>query len=258
MMIKSKTNEELWNYQSSFLDKRCAVIETPGGLMELYRYNISAVFSYLAKTVLPIRDDESAEREGEYLDRRIMDDLLRDRDMYYYGYRVRKTDDPYPRILSEGDPELMDYVLVKRLDDIPILCKADFRGRDVYAVLTDVLGVRPSLICVDMTGTAYWGLVNKNPDGDVHWELGQGYYVHGDIAMTGEPYGDNIPLVEPFDFSKYRQQDKPQTPIPDHARTPHVTLHWQEREGGAIRRYPGDLLGATKPVHHEHGDWWLD
>ena len=251
MRFKCTTNKELWDYQSSFLNKRSVVLFDKYD-EEHRRYNVAAVYYYLAKNALPWQGIEHRTQETKYLLHLIKDHLMRGDEIFYYGCRAQLTDEPYPRILSDGDPEYMDYVLVKRLDDIPILCKANFNGQSAYQSIQDIIGAVPRSFDMDESGTTYWGAVTTDPDVNVHVVLGGGRYVSGGIVMTGA-ISDDVPLVEEFDIGKYLQRDRPGFPFPDFAECKFIQPCML---GGPL---PGDIYGAHSYGRGVYGvgDPWI-
>ena len=250
MTLRCTTNKELWDYQSSFLNNRSIVLFDKYG-EEHRRYNVAAVYYYLAKNALPWQGEGHEIAETKYLQHLIKDHLMKGDEIFYYGFRAQLTDEPYPRILSDGDPEYMDYVLVKRLDDIPILCKANFNGQSAYQSIQNIIYAVPRAFDMDKSGITYWGEVNTEPDRNVHVDLGDGRYVHGDIVMTGE-ISDDVPLVEEFDLGKYLTKHRPVAPLPDFV----MCKYTHPGMLGAPLR--GDILGAHTYGPGVYGQLWIE
>lgn len=221
--MKCKTNEDLWAYQSAFLDRRS--IRVSAEYDEKWFYNKSAVYNYMMKCIF-VYDEESILEEEKRHAIRLLQNLKTPGDEFgYHGYTITLTNRPYPRVLSE-DPHNNSYVLLKKLDDIPILCKGPIGSTgDIWGDLSICLDeswnrfnlVQVSTVVADwlpddvyMYDRYYtlgkWGNCVRTDalHGSLHYWDGIDEIVSGDILLTGvEDSLSKIPYA--FDLRAYLQ-----------------------------------------------------
>lgn len=219
--MKCKTNEELWEYQSTFLDQRS--IRVCREYMDKWFYNRSAVYNYMLKCIFHYTEGcDLAQEKARAI--RLLQSLKRPGDFFEYrGNIITLTDKPYPRILA--DPSRRNqFVLLKKLDDIPILCQGPigYTG-DIWGDLSRCLEeswTRFGLVQVSSVD-AYWisddsGLYDpyytlgawgncletSALHGSLHYWDGIDEIVSGDILITGvEDSWSKIPYA--FDLRAY-------------------------------------------------------
>ena len=199
--MRFTTNEELWEYQSTFLNERSFhVFEQDEYSCKdpIVFYNRGAVMSYLMRFALPGLTREGSKSHQrmaklytymeEYL--KMPGDVLR-----CFNYSVRLTDEPFPRILSryESEDEL-SYVLVKRLDDIPVLCKCrleDISSGKLAGIHFPNVISQESIISDERSepcGVTVWAQSTSGPKifrhGVIHDSSGEDA-AYGTVAVTG-------------------------------------------------------------------------
>lgn len=258
--MKYTTNEELWEYQSTFLnDRTFRVFEQDdyGEKDPIVFFNRSAAMSYLMRFALPGLTRDGA-RSGKHMARLYgyMQDALKvPGDAFQcFNYTVRLTDKPYPRILScNASDEELSYVLVKRLDDIPVLCKC--RLEDIAN--TNLMDIHfPNIITKaevtssgrDTTrGITVWAQSTSGPKTFRHGKIsaaGINDTAYGTIALTG-----NMDLgtgrLQEFHMEDYLQWKK--TTNRGHGAT-HIFADYHGCQDptryGFYEQFKGDLAGG--------------
>ena len=221
--MKCNTNEDLWEYQSTFLNRRS--IRVSAEYFEKWFYNQSAVYNYMMKCIFRYTEGCDLTQEKN-IAIRLLQSMKNPGDSFeYHGYTITLTDQPYPRILGE-DHRNNQFVLLKRLDDIPILCKGPigYTG-DIWgdlSVCLDESWNRFNLVQVssvdaywipadDCSYATYytlgkWGNCIRTDalHGSLHYWDGIDEIVSGDILLTGvEDSASKIPYA--FDLRAYLQ-----------------------------------------------------
>ena len=276
--MKYTTNEELWEYQGTFLENRTFRVYEQDDYREkdpIIFYNRSAAMSYLMRFALPGLSMGGA-RSGKHMAKlyTYMKEALKvPGDAFQcFNYTVRLTDKPYPRMLSsyESEEEL-SYVLVKRLDDIPVLCKC--RLEDV--VKANLIDIHfPNIISrAEMTsstrnelcGITVWAQSTSGPKTFRHGKITDSYEndtAYGTIAITGGLDPDTNQLQE-FRMEDYLQWKE--TMNRGHGST-HIFADYHACQDptryGFYDQFKGDLAGGyMMPNRFEVGykrSWFND
>ena len=222
--MKCRTNEELWEYQSSFLDRRSIRVSTE--YTEKWFYNKSAVYNYMMKCIFRYEDGCDLEEERNNAIRQLQNLKETGDSFNYHNHIINLTDQPFPRILSRGENDNR-FVLIKRLDDIPILCKGPigYRG-SIWGDLGQCLGANifefglvqtrhafadwlpdePYIFDSDREYTlGVWGNCNETDalHGSLHFWDGIDEIVSGDLLVTGVEEWSRSPYE--FDLRAYLQ-----------------------------------------------------
>lgn len=222
--MKCTTNEELWEYQSTFLNRRS--IRVSDEYSEKWFYNKSAVYNYMLKCIFRYKEGCNLGEEKDYAIRLLQGMKKPDDSFDYYDHNITFTDQPFPRILSRSDNDNR-FVLIKRLDDIPILCKGpigyrgniwgdlgqcldasifDFGLVQTHNAYADWLPDVPNMFDTDREYTlGVWGNCNKTDalHGSLHFRDGIDEIVSGDLLVTGVEAFSRSPYE--FDLRAYLQ-----------------------------------------------------
>lgn len=223
--MKCTTNEELWEYQSTFLEKRS--IHVAEEYTEKWFYNKSAVYIYMMKCTFRCTDDCNLEKEKARAIALLQNMKTTGDQFEYYGYTITLTNRPFPRLLSKKTDSR--FVLIKRLDDIPILCKgplgmtgdiwgdlsicmdehwADFNLLKTFTVNAPWISEKTSVEDAAYTLGVWGNCVRNNAlHGSLHYRDGIDEIVSGDVLITGvEDLYSRIPYA--FDLRAYLQMKK--------------------------------------------------